>query len=76
MAELTWPATHLHAAGRAVSVINPTPIRYAGIMRGRGNKTDKTDARLIAAYVRDQDPQAPVLQRAQESPVLLPRSVV
>jgi transposase len=51
-------ATHLHAAGRAVSVINPTRIRYAGIMRGRGNKTDKADARLIAAYVRDQDPPA------------------
>jgi transposase len=40
------------------SVVNPTRIKYAGVMRGRGNKTDKADARLIAAYVRDQRPPA------------------
>jgi transposase len=51
-------ATHLHAAGRTVSVVNPTRIKYAGVMRGRGNKTDKADARLIAAYTRDQRPPA------------------
>src|SRR5262245_13194815 len=51
-------AIYLHAAGRTVSVVNPTRIRYAGIMRGRGNKTDKADARLIAAYTRDQRPPA------------------
>src|SRR5262245_45789619 len=51
-------ACHLHAAGRVVSVVNPTRIKYAGVMRGRGNKTDKADARLIAAYVRDQRPPA------------------
>jgi transposase len=51
-------ATHLHAAGRAVSVVNPTRIKYAGLVRGRGNKTDKADARLIAAHVRDQRPPA------------------
>jgi transposase len=51
-------ACHLHAAGRAVSVVNPTRIKYAGIMRGRGNKTDKADARLIASYARDQNPPA------------------
>ena len=50
------PATYLHAAGRTVSVVNPTRIKYAGILRGRGNKTDKADARLIAAYVRDHRP--------------------
>src|SRR5207249_11481891 len=51
-------ATHLHAAGRTVSVINPTRIKYAGVMRGRRNKTDKADARLIAAYTRDEVPPA------------------
>ena len=51
-------ATHLHAAGRVVSVVNPTRIKYAGIVRGRGNKTDKADARLIAAYTRDHRPAA------------------
>jgi transposase len=51
-------AVHLHAAGRTVSVVNPTRIKYAGVMRGRRNKTDKADARLIAAYTRDQAPPA------------------
>ena len=51
-------ATFLHAAGRTVSVINPTRIEYAGVMRGRRNKTDKADARLIAAYTRDEAPPA------------------
>src|SRR3954465_11093092 len=51
-------ATHLHAAGRTVSVINPTRIKSAGVMRGRRNKTDKADARLIAAYTRDENPPA------------------
>ncbi len=51
-------ATHLHAAGRVVSVVNPTRIKYAGVMRGRRNKTDKADARLIAAYTRDEAPPA------------------
>jgi len=49
-------ATHLHAAGRPVGVVNPTRVKYAGVMRGRGNKTDRADARLIAEYVRDQAP--------------------
>jgi transposase len=51
-------ATHLHAAGRRVSVVNPTRIKYAGLVRGRGNKTDQADARLIAAYTRDHRPPA------------------
>jgi transposase len=51
-------ACHLHAAGRVVSVINPTRVKYAGVMRGRRNKTDKADARLIAAYTRDEHPPA------------------
>jgi transposase len=52
------PATHPHAAGRVACVINPTRVKYAGIMPGRGNKTDKADARLIAQYVRDHAPPA------------------
>ena len=51
-------ATFLHAAGRTVSVVNPTRIKYAGVMRGRRNKTDKADARLIAAYTQDEAPPA------------------
>ena len=51
-------ATHLHAAGRTVSVVNPTRIKYAGVLRGRRNKTDQADARLIAAYTRDEAPPA------------------
>jgi transposase len=49
-------ADHLHAAGRRVSVVNPTRIKYAGLMRGRGNKTDRADARLIAAYTARESP--------------------
>jgi len=41
-------ADHLHATRRRVSVVNPTRIKNAGLMRGRGNKTDPADARLIA----------------------------
>jgi transposase len=51
-------ATHLHAAGRLVSVVNPTRIRHAGLMRGRGNKTDKADAKLIAGYTLRERPPA------------------
>jgi transposase len=51
-------ACHLHAAGRAVSVVNPTRIKYAGVMPGRRNKTDQADARLIAEYTRDEAPPA------------------
>jgi transposase len=51
-------AGHRHAAGRHVAVVNPTRIRYAGLVRGRGNKTDKADARPIAQFVRDHAPPA------------------
>ena len=51
-------ATHLHTAGRVVSVVNPTRIKYAGVRRGRRNQTDQADARLIAAYTRDEAPPA------------------
>jgi hypothetical protein len=42
------PALALVDAGHLVSVVNPTRVKYAGLARGRGNKTDKADARLIA----------------------------
>jgi transposase len=51
-------ATHLAGAGRPVSVVNPTRIKYAGLARGRGNKTDKADARLIAEYAARERPAA------------------
>ena len=52
------PAAHLAAAGRHVSVVNPTRVKYAGLARGRGNKTDKADARLIAEYATREQPPA------------------
>ena len=56
----------LHAAGRLVSVVNPTRIKYAGVMRGRRNKTDKADARLIAEFTRDQRPAGVDARRLPE----------
>ncbi len=61
--EATGPYSHgvaalLHAAGRTVSVVNPTRIEHAGLMRGRGNKTDKADAKLIAEYALRECPPA------------------
>ena len=52
------PADFLHAAGRTVSVVNPTRIKHAGLMRGRGNKTDRADAKLIAEYTARERPAA------------------
>jgi transposase len=52
------PATFLAGAGRHVSVVNPTRIKYAGLARGRGNKTDRADARLIAEYAARETPPA------------------
>ena len=51
-------ATHLAAAGRHVSVVNPTRVKYAGLARGRGNKTDRADARPIAEYAARERPPA------------------
>lgn len=51
-------AMHLADAGRLVSVVNPTRVKYAGLARGRGNKTDKADARLIADYAARERPPA------------------
>lgn len=52
------PATALADAGRLVSVVNPTRIKYAGLAWGRANKTDAADARLIAEYAARENPPA------------------
>jgi transposase len=51
-------AITLAQAGRNISVVNPARIKYAGLARGHGNKTDKADARLIAEYARERRPPA------------------
>jgi transposase len=50
------PATALAEAGRRVSVANPARVRSHGLAGGQGNKTDRADARGIAAYARDRTP--------------------
>ena len=49
-------ATALADAGRYVAVVNPARVKYAGLMRGQGNKTDRADARLIAEYAARERP--------------------
>jgi hypothetical protein len=47
---------HHPGPGRYVSVLNPARIKYAGLARGQGNKTDKAEARCIAGYARELPP--------------------
>ena len=51
-------AQALADAGQHVSVVNPARIKYAGLMRGQINKTDRADARLIAEYAARERPPA------------------
>ena len=51
-------ATALADAGRHVAVVNPARVKYAGLMRGQGNKTDRADAKLIAEYAARERPPA------------------
>src|SRR2546423_1066013 len=51
-------AAALADAGRHVAVVNPARVKYAGLMRGCGNKTDRADARLIAEYAARERPAA------------------
>lgn len=51
-------ACALADAGRHVAVVNPARVKYAGLMRGQGNKTDSADARLIAEYAARERPPA------------------
>jgi len=43
-------------AGHQVSVVNPARVKYYGIGKGRINKTDRADARLISEYGEAQKP--------------------
>ena len=51
-------AIHLTDAGRLVSIVNPTRIKYAGLAWGRSNKTDRADAELIARFAARENPPA------------------
>ena len=60
----TAGALFLAEAGQRVSLVNPAPIKYAGLAqdvcglgpRRIGNKTDHAAARLIADYCRKEQP--------------------
>jgi len=49
---------YLTEAGHHVSVINPAWIKHFGMGKGRLNKTDKADSKLICDYARDGQPEA------------------
>lgn len=65
----------LALADQHVSIVNPARIKYAGLMRGQGNKTDKADAKLIAEYAQQQRPPAwqPPTPKARELQALVRR---
>jgi transposase len=50
-------AAFLHAAGRHVSVANPTRVKAHMKACGQANKTDPADARAIATFARDRQPR-------------------
>ena len=50
-------AEFLHQQGYRVSVVNPSRIKAYGDSLLRRNKTDRTDARLIAQFCRTQQPE-------------------
>jgi len=49
-------AEYLHAQGYAVSMVNPSRIKAYAESQLRRNKTDKTDAGVIADFCRTQQP--------------------
>lgn len=49
-------AFFLAEAGQRVSVINPFRIKHAALSRGIGNKTDPSDALVLADYCRKEEP--------------------
>ena len=51
-------AEFLYQRGYRVSVVNPARIKAYGDSRLRRNKTDRSDARLIAHFCRTQQPEA------------------
>lgn len=50
-------ALFLAEAECAVSVVNPARIHFFAQAQGQGNKTDKADARLIAHFCRQEQPE-------------------
>ena len=68
-------AGSLFSSGLLVSVVNPARVKYHGVARGQGNKTDKADAKLIAEYARDRRPPAwvPPSPEARELQALVRR---
>src|SRR5437763_800234 len=67
-------ADHLASGGRHVAVVNPARVKYAGLMRGQGNKTDAADARLIAEYAARDRPPAYAPPSPADQGLQLPRS--
>ncbi|MFB9992089.1 IS110 family transposase [Deinococcus oregonensis] len=51
-------ATYLHATHHTVSVVNPARTKAYGLSRMSRNKTDKTDALLLAQYAQSEHPPA------------------
>lgn len=51
-------AEFLHQAGHTVSVVNPARIKAFAASRLSRQKTDQTDAKLIALFCQSQHPQA------------------
>jgi transposase len=51
-------AEYLSDAGFKVSVVNPAHIKAYGASMGARNKTDKADARVIAQFCAERQPQA------------------
>jgi transposase len=49
-------AEFLANLGYAVSIVNPARMRFFGLAQGHGNKTDQTDARLIARFCHKDTP--------------------
>jgi transposase len=59
-------AFFLAEAGQRVSVVNPFRTKHAALSRGIGNKTDQSDAFVLADYCRKEEPP---LWRAAEPEV-------
>jgi transposase len=52
----TQVALFLADQEQAVSIVNPAQIKYAACAYAAGNKTDKADARTIAAFAKKENP--------------------
>src|SRR4030081_1363225 len=49
---------HTHAAGLAVSELNPAQVKFFGISYNKRTKNDSLDAKLIALYCLERRPMA------------------